>query len=337
VTDPSPAANARVSGSAELPRRQKTDVASERPVRHARSLLPGQSAQLHLLDIKTGTSLLHFASSDRLFESPNWHPDGQWIVVNADGLLYRINVQSPSELEPVPWAGLPELNNDHLVSPDGRWHYVSANDWHLYRLPWEGGHAERLTRDKSSTRVFRHFLHGVSPDGRTLAYVGTEMLNGDDWGKRALWLLDVETSAERLLGDGYSPADGPDFSPDAKAIYFNSEFASTAVGHAQLFSHDLSDGSVQQLTFDERVNWFPHPSPDGHYVAYLSYPPGTVGHPANQPVVLRLLELSTGRTKDLVEIWGGQGTINVTSWAPDSCRLAYVAYPSDGSSGTHPS
>ena len=113
--------------------------------------LPGQSAQLHLLDIKTGTSLLHFASSDRLFESPNWHPDGQWIVVNADGFLYRINVQSP-------WARADTVhrssgvNNDHLVSPDGRWHYVSANDWHLYRLPREGGHAERLTRDKGSAR-----------------------------------------------------------------------------------------------------------------------------------------------------------------------------------------
>src|ERR1700722_16789187 len=108
---------------------RKTHIASERPVRYARSLLPGQSAQLHLFDIETGTSLLHFASSHRLFVSPNWHPDGQGIVVNADGFLYRINIQSPSGLEPIPSTGLPELNNDHLVSPDGRWHYVSANDW----------------------------------------------------------------------------------------------------------------------------------------------------------------------------------------------------------------
>ncbi len=96
-----------------------------------------------------------------------------------------------------------------------------------------------------------------------MAYVGTEMLDGDDWGKRALWLFDLETSVERLLGDGYSPADGPDFFPDAKTVYFNSEVASMALGHAQLFCHDLSDGSVQQLTFDERVNWFPHPHPMG--------------------------------------------------------------------------
>ena len=123
------------------------------------------------------------------------------------------------------------------------------------------------------------------------------------------------------------PADGPEFSPDGSAIYFNSEVASTRQGHAQLFRHELATGSGVQLTFDDRVNWFPHPSPDGRTVAYLSYPPGTVGHPANLDVMLCLLELSTMQTTDLAAVFGGQGTINVPSWAPDSRRLAYVAYP----------
>lgn len=302
------------------------------PVRYARTLLPGQSAQLHVLDVETGTSQLLLASADQLFESPNWHPEGRWIVVNADGVLHRVDTTAPSGLEPIPTTGLPELNNDHLVSPDGRWHYVSAYDWHLYRVPWEGGHAERLTRDKDAARAFRHFLHGVSPDGRTLAYVGTEDLDGDEWGRRSVWLLDLETGEERLVGDGYSPADGPDFGPDGRSVYLNSEVASTREGHAQLFRHDLADGSVQQLTHDERVNWFPHPSPDGRRLAYLSYPPGTVGHPTDLPVVLRLIDLPTGSTTDLAALPGGQGTINVPSWAPDSRRLAYVAYPVGGAS-----
>ncbi|WP_409329107.1 TolB family protein [Trujillonella humicola] len=303
-------------------------------VRYARKLRPGQRAQLHVLDIESQRSRAVMTSTDQLFESPNWHPDGRWIVVNADGLLYRVDTAEPAGLELIPMTGLPELNNDHLISPDGRWHYMSANDWHVYRAPWEGGPVERVTQEKDPSRLFRHFLHGITPDGRTLAYVGTEMLGGDEWGTRAIWLLDLDEGQDRLLGDGYSPADGPDFAPDGLSVYFNSEVASTREGHAQLFRHHLTDGTVQQLTDDDRVNWFPHPSPDGRWLAYLSYPPGTVGHPADLPVELRLIDLTTGRRTDLVALDGGQGTINVPSWSPDSRSLAYVAYPITDSSAT---
>lgn len=303
---------------------------TEQPMRYSRTLLPGQRAELHVLDVESGRSQLALCSENQLFEAPNWHPDGRWIVVNADGALYRLDSLAPSGLEPIHAAGLPELNNDHLVSPDGRWHYVSANDGHLYRVPWEGGRAERITVPKAPERRFRHFLHGVSPDGATLVYVGTEVLDGDEWGRRALWFLDLATGEERLVSDGYSPADGPEFSPDGASVFFNSEVASSVFGHAQLFRHDLAEGVVQQLTFDEHVNWFPHPSPDGRRLVYLSYPSGTVGHPADRPVVLRLMDLPKGPSRDLVALPGGQGTVNVPCWAPDSRRIAYVSYPLSG-------
>lgn len=309
----------------------QTSPGPKEPLRYKFKLLPGQRAELYVLDVETGVSELLFASTEQLFESPNWHPSGQWIIVNADGLLYRARSTAPSGLERIEMSGIPDVNNDHVVSNDGRWHYLSANDWHLYRVAWEGGRAERITAEKEPTRAFRHFLHGISPDDRVLAYVGTELLGGDDWGKRAVWLLDLETGKERLLGDGYSPADGPDFSPDGMAVYFNSERASGETGRSQLFRHELASGAVQQLTFDERVNWFPHPSPNGRYLAYLSYPPGTAGHPADRPVQVHLLDLVESRTIEPLALPGGQGTINVPCWAPDSRRLAYIAYPTDGS------
>jgi TolB protein len=305
----------------------RVDDQAPEPMRYARRLGPGQRAELYILDTETGISQLLLSSTDMLFEAPNWHPEGRWIVVNGNGVLHRVAVDAPSELEEIPASGLPELNNDHLIAPDGRWHYVSANDGHLYRLPWEGGEAERVTTAKAPDRTFRHFLHGVSPAGRTLAYVGTEDVDGDEWGRRALWLLDRDSGEEQLLGDGYSPADGPEFSPDGHSVYFNSEVASTVEGHAQLFRLDLRTGSVEQLTSDEHVNWFPHPSSDGRRLVYLSYPPGTVGHPADLAVELRVLDLPGGRPRTLVELPGGQGTINVSSWAPDGRRLAYVSYP----------
>ncbi|MEW1775608.1 hypothetical protein [Streptomyces sp. NPDC086777] len=317
--------------NATLPEQDQFDPdETERPMRYARTLLPGQRAELHVLDVEGGRSQLALCSEDQLFEAPNWHPDGRWIVVNADGALYRVDSHDPTGLEPIHATGLPEVNNDHLVSPDGRWHYVSANDGHLYRVPWNGGRTERITLPKAPERRFRHFLHGISPDGSTLLYVGTEVLDGDEWGRRALWCLDLVSGEERLVGDGYSPADGPEFSPDGASVFFNSEVASSVPGHAQLFRHDLAEASVQQLTSDEHVNWFPHPSPDGRRLVYLSYPPGTVGHPADLPVVLRLIDLPESPSRDLVTLPGGQGTINVPCWAPDSRRIAYISYPLSG-------
>lgn len=303
--------------------------AADEPVRWVRTLTAGQRAQLFVLDVATGGSVLVLESAEWLFESPSWHPSGRWIVLNADGRLFRVDLEDPAGLEPIPLDGVPtDLNNDHILSPDGSLHVVSVNDGHLYTAPWLGGPVRRVSSDKAPERVFRHFLHGISPDGGTLAYVGTEVQGDDELGMRRLWTLDVSTGREALIGDGFSVADGPEFSPDGAWLWFNSEIASTLPGHAQVFRYRLADGATEQLTDDDRVNWFPHVSADGRLLSYLSYPPGTLGHPADLPVELVLVDLATRDTRGRVALHGGQGTINVNSWAPDSRRLAYVAYPS---------
>jgi TolB protein len=132
---------------------------------------------------------------------------------------------------------------------------------------------------------------------------------------------------QQLLGDGCSPADGPDFSPDDRHLFFSSEMASGREGHAQNFRHDLVAREMRQLTFDDRMNWFPHPSPDGRRFVYLSYESGTVAHPPDRPVALRTIDLPQSAPRSLVTVFGGQVTINVPSWAPDSRELSYLAYP----------
>ena len=75
-------------------------------------------------------------------------------------------------------------------------------------------------------------------------------------------------------------------------------------------------------------NWFPHPSPDGKWLVFLTYEISVAGHPENQDVTLRLLALN-GEPKApevLAKLFGGQGTINVPSWSPDSKKLAFVSY-----------
>lgn len=321
---------------------------------------PGQQAELQIVNVATGSATVRFTSETLHFEAPNWTPDGRSLIINGDGRLFRLPVDAAGAsggLEEIDLGGIAEINNDHVISPDGGTAYVSSQDGHIYAVDLGGtdralavgavaggapaGTApRRVTNDHGPN--FKHYLHGVSPDGATLAYIGLAV----DGGQVRTNVYTVPTAGgpdAQLTNDSF-PDDGAEFSPDGLWIYFNSERGSTVPGHAQLFrlpapgntndtnpndSNPNEGGEPEQLTFDERVNWFPHPSPDGTQIAYVSFPPGTVGHPADVPAVVRLLE-KDGTIRDLAHVFGGQGTMNVPSWSPDGTRIAIVAYPLDG-------
>jgi len=284
-------------------------------------------AELRTHSVSTGEDVLVLAT-DQHVEAPNWTPDGAWLVVNCAGRIFRV-APTGGELELVDTAPLDQLNNDHVLAPDGRTLYLSSSaDGHLYAVPLAGGRPRRVSNDHGPQ--FQHYLHGVSPDGSTLAYVGVEPHQGVPGAYRNIFTLPATGGTDRRLTDTPAPADGPEFSPDGSWIYFNSEFRSgppAAPGHAQLFRMRPDGTELTQLTDDERVNWFPHLSPDGRSVVYVSFPPGTEGHPADRDVILRLTDPEGGAVRDLVRLRGGQGTANVNGWAPDSDRFAYVAYP----------
>ena len=288
----------------------------------ARTLKPGQRSQLFTYDLDTGASTLVAESTTVLFEAPNWTVDGEWLIVNGDGLLQRVPAAG-GELEPIEVPGLPLLNNDHVLSPDGTSAYVSGFDGHLHQVDLVARTSRQVSNDHGP--AFIHFLHGVSPDGRLLAYIGMDLL--PDGGVRTnIYTVPTAGGPAVQLTDSPAPHDGSEFSPDGDWLYFNSERGSDVPGHAQLFRMRLDGSGIEQLTRDERVNWFPHLSPDGTQVVYISFPAMTLGHPADLDVVLRLLG-PHGVGTDLVHLFGGQGTMNVPSWAPDSTRFAYVAYP----------
>jgi Tol biopolymer transport system component len=290
----------------------------------ARKLRPGQRAQLFTYDLDAGTSTLVAESSELLFEAPNWTPDGDWLIVNGAGLLHRVPAGG-GDPQPIVVPGLPLVNNDHVLSPDGSLVYVSGFDGHLHEVDPVALTSRRVSNDHGPS--FIHFLHGISPDGRLLAYIGMDLLP-DGKGRTNIFTVPTGGGADVRLTDSDAPHDGSEFSPDGEFIWFNSERGSTSAGHAQLFRMRPDGSGIEQLTFDERVNWFPHVSPDGTRVVYISFPPGTLGHPADLDVIIRMLG-SGGEGGDLVHLFGGQGTINVPSWAPDSRRFAYVAYPFD--------
>ena len=290
--------------------------------RRGRSLSPGQISRLEVIDIKTGEQSTVFEAAE-IIEAPNWTPDGQILIFNAGGELWRIDVDGRATPQKIDTGRLRDLNNDHVLSPDGRTVYVSSDDGHLYGLPVTGGEPERVSNDHDTP--FHYYLHGISPDGATLAYVAVE--GTGDARRINLFAIPSGGGPDRRLSDISKPNDGPEYSPDGAWIYFNSERASEQPGHAQIFRMRPDGSAIEQLTFDARVNWFPHLSPDGRNMVYLSYPEGTLGHPADRDVILRLMHPEGGQPRDLTAFFGGQGTINVNSWAPDSQRLAFVSYP----------
>ncbi|MGC2773880.1 MAG: hypothetical protein WA232_19445, partial [Candidatus Sulfotelmatobacter sp.] len=164
------------------------------------------------------------------------------------------------------------------------------------------------------------YWHGWSPDGKTLAFVGRR---NDDFD---IYTIAVTGGDETRLTTAKGLDDGPEYSPDGQYIYFNSE----RTGRMQIWRMRADGSAQEQITFDEFNNWFPHISPDGKWMVFLSYGNDVTGHPPNKDVRLRLMSVSGGKPEGkitlLATLFGGQGTINVPSWSPDSLKVAFVSY-----------
>lgn len=248
------------------------------------------------------------------FEAPNWSPDGKYLLFNQSGRIMKLLVTG-GEPQAIDTGFATRNNNDHGISPDGNWLAISDQSQEqrrstIYVLPINGGTPRRVTQLAPS------YWHGWSPDGKTLAYCGERN------GEFDIYTIPVEGGAEKRLTTTPGLDDGPDYSPDGQYIYFNSE----RTGRMQIWRMK-TDGSEQtQITTDEYNNWFAHPSPDGKWLAILSYEKDVKGHPANKDVMLRLVPIGGGEMQVLAKLFGGQGTINVPSWSPDSKQLAFVSY-----------
>jgi Tol biopolymer transport system component len=294
------------------------------PAPHRR-LQPGQVSQLTIID-RDGRDARVVHETDALIEAPNWTPDGRWLIYNSDGALFRLAADGAGAAEKINVGPIDDANNDHVLAPGGRTIYISSRDGHLYAAPLAGGQRRRISNEHPAEAPRRYYLHGVSPDGSTLAYVGVEPAGGDPSRLKNIFTIPAAGGADRQLTRGEARMDGPEYSPDGAWIYCNGQPDANAP-ELQVFRMRPDGSGREQLTRDVRSNWFPHPAPDGSCFVYLSYPPGTVGHPADKDVILRRADPDGSNSRDLVALFGGQGTINVNSWAPDSRRFAYVAYP----------
>lgn len=282
------------------------------------------SSRLELLDVFTCKRQIIYTSLER-FEAPNWMPDGKNLLFNSGGAIFRIPVGGGTPVK-INTGEADRNNNDHVISFDGKWLGISHHRNGLpgggstvYYLPLAGGMPLMVTDSTPS------YLHGWHPNGKEIVYTAQRTHRSAAYNIYKKNINGGEEIPLTFLKSGL--ADGPEYSPDGKYIYYNA----TETGTMQIWRMKPDGTSKEQLTFDEYNNWFPHISPDGKWMLILSFPP-TVSpgdHPFYKKVMLRLMPVNGGPLQVVAYLFGGQGTINTPSWSPDSKKVAFVSNSKD--------
>ena len=181
----------------------------------------------------------------------------------------------------------------------------------VWVLPSTGGEPKRVTANSPS------YLHSWSLDKKWLFYTGQRNNELD------LYKISVDGGEETRLTTTEGVDDGSELTPDGQWLYFNS----TRSGHMQIWKMKPDGTDQQQITFDRFNNWFPHIAPDGKSMVIISYGEDiqSTDHPFYKHVYLRHMALDGSNAKVIAYVFGGQGTINVPSWSPDSTKIAFVS------------
>ena len=271
---------------------------------------------LETVDVFTGERKF-LKEFDHVIEAPNWTKDGKFLVFNSNGRMFTYEMAT-GEVKEINTGFAIDCNNDHVLSPDNSElavsHFTNEDATsRIYILPLSGG-APRLVTEKGPS-----YLHGWSLDGKRVAYCAERN------GQYDIYTISVDGGEETQLTNLPGLDDGPEYSPDGKYIWFNS----VRTGLMQVWRMEADGANPTHMVNEESNNWFPHVSPDNQWVVYIAYKKGDVepgDHPANKNVELRLIPAAGGESKTIVSLFGGQGTINVNSWAPDNRTIAFVSY-----------
>jgi len=279
-------------------------------------------SRLEILDVFTGNRKIVYESPVR-FEAPNFMPGGEKLLINSKGSLWTVPVKGgePTKLN----TGFADRNNnDHVISFDGKWIGISHHRTGMfgggstvYVVPITGGIPKLVTEKTPS------YLHGWAGNNKEVYYVARR-----DTARNSpyhVYKANIDNGMEtQLTNFKFGHVDGPEGSPDGQWIYYNGSQSGTM----QLWRMKPDGSNPEQLTFDQYNNWFPHLSPDGKWIAYISFPDDIdpSQHPACKAVTLKLMPVSGGAPKTIAYLYGGQGTINTPSWSPDSKQISFVSY-----------
>lgn len=284
------------------------------------SLIPYKEyigSNLEIMDIETGSRKIIYTAPNSI-QAPNWTKDGKSLIYNSEGKLYNFNLKTAQSTQ-IDTKFAIKNNNDHVLSFDGKWLGISNSSENkdrqsqVFLVPTVGGTPKLITEKAPS------YFHGFSPDGKNMLFTGGR----EEKDNFEIYSINIKTKIETRLTNSPGLDDGSEYSPDGKYIYFNS----VRSGKMQIWRMKPDGLNPERITKDEMNNWFPHVSPDGKWLVYIAFGndvlPGD--HPFYKHVSIRLLNIETSKVTILTHLYGGQGTINVPSWSPDSKKIAFIS------------
>ncbi|HEU4575323.1 MAG TPA: biopolymer transporter TolR [Chitinophagaceae bacterium] len=272
-------------------------------------------SHIETMDVQSGHRQILYSEKSSL-QAPNWMRNGQSLIYNKDGLIYKLDLKNPRPVV-INTGFVKNNNNDHVISFNGKMLGLSSASADpkygsiVYTVPLQGGTPKQVTATGPS------YLHGWSPDGKFLVFTGQRNNDFD------IYKIPAGGGEEIRLTDATGLDDGPEYSPDGKYIYFNS----VRSGTMQLWRMRPDGSQQEQLTNDDLNNWFPHISPNGKWIVFLSFGKDVKpdDHPFYKHVYLRMMPANGGQPRVISYLYGGQGTINTPSWSPDSQKIAFVS------------
>jgi hypothetical protein len=274
-------------------------------------------SNLEVMDVTSGQRKILYHSAHSI-QAPNWTKDGKKLIYNTKGKLYNYDLAENS-ITPLNTGFAINNNNDHVISFDGKLLGISNHDQDddgasaIYYLPVNG---DSIPLRVTKPGVGASYLHGWSPDNKNMIFTG----NRD--GVYNIFQVEVATGKETKLTNETTLDDGSEYSPDGKYIFFNSMRA----GDMDIWRMDSDGENPECLTSDEYNDWFPHISPNMKWILFISFPKEVApsDHPFYKHCLLRIMPYEGGTPKIIGYIYGGQGSINVPSWSPDSKKIAFV-------------
>lgn len=276
---------------------------------------------LNVLNVHTG-EVHTLKKFEGVIEAPNWLKTRNELYYNAEGRIYAFDLNTNTETL-LDTGSFTNVNNDHVLSPDEKILAVSNMTFDKGFSSWVCSFNLETKEEKLMVKRSPSFLHGWDPKNKEIAYCAFRNMES---GKR-----DVDIYVQRfdeedevcLTSGGYN--DGPEYSPDGEYIWFNT----TRSGLMQVWRMKRDGSEQTQITHFKRNNWFPHVSPNGKEVVFISYGEKDLEageHLANFPVELYLMNADGTDQHKICTFFGGQGSINVNSWSGDNEHIAFVSY-----------
>lgn len=117
---------------------------------------------------------------------------------------------------------------------------------------------------------------------------------------------------------------GQERAPDGRYVYMSSN----RTGTLQIWRQNPDGTDPEQMTHDSANDTNPRLSPDGKYIAYVSYPARMMSLPDNTDLSIRVLSLTDNTVRTMGQILGGRESLGAQPWSPDSTQLTFASYQS---------